>query len=110
MDDKPDLISVLQHYGADTYRAKESGWSDVKCPFHDDRTASARVNIKLGRFRCFACDMTGDAIDLIMTKEGLGFGDACRWAREHVGYKGVSSGPPKPERYRPSWSTEDDDS
>ena len=35
----------------------------AKCPFHNDQTPS--MSFKEGRFKCFGCDASGDAIDLV---------------------------------------------
>ena len=35
----------------------------AKCPFHNDQTPS--LSFKDGRFKCFGCDASGDAIDLV---------------------------------------------
>jgi len=43
---------------------------------HDDRTASASVNRERGRFRCFGCGISGDAIDLYQLELGLSFIEA----------------------------------
>lgn len=37
------------------------GWA--LCPFHQDKHPS--VSFKNGRFRCFACEVSGDSIDLV---------------------------------------------
>lgn len=43
------------------------GWA--LCPFHDDRHAS--MSFKDGRFRCWVCNVGGDAIDLTGRLFGL---------------------------------------
>ena len=35
----------------------------ARCPFHNDQTPS--LSFKDGRFKCFGCDASGDAIDLV---------------------------------------------
>jgi len=35
----------------------------AKCPFHNDQTPS--LSFKDGRFKCFGCNVSGDAIDLV---------------------------------------------
>lgn len=41
-----------------------TGWVSCRCPFHNDRVASAAVNSTKGRFKCHACDASGDVVDL----------------------------------------------
>jgi DNA primase len=49
-----------------------TGKQKVRCPFHgEDRTPSAQIDFANNRFRCFACDASGDALDLLVTQEGL---------------------------------------
>jgi len=35
------------------------------CPFHPDKNASLSVDLKTGRFKCFACDAQGNYIDFV---------------------------------------------
>lgn len=105
---KPDLSTTLEHYGCDLSRARTTGWAKVKCPFHDDRTPSASVNLEAGKFRCFVCDKQGDSIDLIMEAEGISFKDAIAYARDKFDYKGTGVRQAATARYRPSWSQDDD--
>jgi hypothetical protein len=76
---KDGIEAVLHHYGADMVPSSQR-FKKMKCPFHEDRNASASVSIDAGKFRCFSCDiprMTGetgkavDALDIIAWKEGL---------------------------------------
>ena len=47
------------------------------CPFHDDSTASLSVGGKSpDRFHCFGCGASGDVIDYVQRREGVGFRDA----------------------------------
>lgn len=117
VDGKPDLALVLEYYariegrGLDLSRVSDAGWNKIKCPFHDDHTPSAVVNFDTGRFRCYACDApSGDSIDVIRGREGIGFNDAKRWAADNLGYEGGEvREAPTARRYSPSWSTDDDD-
>ena len=57
----------------------------MKCPFHGDAHASARVNVELGAFKCNACPMSGDALKLISLNEGIKRGEAIGFARTTLG-------------------------
>lgn len=82
------LDAVLTHY----FRAngdpqalvvapdvRQDRWEKAHCPFHKDKKASASVNWGKSRFRCHACDIGGDAIDLVMENENLQFREAMEW-------------------------------
>lgn len=86
MEDKPelDIADVLNYYGAKTVPTGV-GWHSVNCPFHGDTHASGRVNVELGAYKCHGCGMSGDAIKLIEDKEGIGFKEACEFARSVLG-------------------------
>lgn len=56
--------SAARHYGAEFDRR---GW--CKCPFHDDHHAS--MSFKNGRFRCWTCNASGDAVDFTASLFGL---------------------------------------
>lgn len=55
---------AARHYGVTFDRR---GWA--LCPFHDDRHAS--MSFKDGRFRCWVCNVGGDAIDFTGRLFGL---------------------------------------
>lgn len=84
-----DIAEILTHYGANLARVSPTGWRPVKCPFHEDKVASASVNVELGAFKCHACDMSGDGISLIRKVEGLGYRGAVDFARTVLGASGT---------------------
>lgn len=100
------LSEVLTHYGADLSHTPEHGWRSIKCPFHEDRTASARVNLDIGGFACLAghCAIKGDALKLIQIKEGLDYQGAKQWAEEVLGqsFGDIPRSAPKP-RQKSRW-------
>lgn len=64
----PSLVSL----GADTsLREYRSGRTKILCPFHSERNPSATIDWDKQRFRCFACGVAGDAVDLWQTEGGL---------------------------------------
>jgi DNA primase len=67
VDDLPDIVAVLKHYGANITRA--SGQVNIKCPFHNDSHASASFNTRQNIFNCFACGMQGNSIQIIAKQE-----------------------------------------
>lgn len=44
-----------------------------------DRNPSLGLNTKTNRFKCFACGVTGDTIELVMQARGLDFKQASEW-------------------------------
>lgn len=89
MKEKHPILPVLQHYGmAEPYNL--IGWVKVKCPFHNDSHASAAVNIELGIFKCFACEVSGDTYSIIMKYERKNFSEAHTIAEEITGISGKS--------------------
>ncbi len=55
------------------------------CPFHDERTPSFTVRPATGRWRCFGCGESGDAIEFVMKIDGLGFADAVERLAQRAG-------------------------
>lgn len=93
MDDFELPIEAVLAYHGWVGHARGSGWEPIRCPYHDDKTASASVHVEKGAFTCHACGISGDAIKLIMHFEGVGFTDAVRIATETYGAE-------RPERRR----------
>ena len=69
------IEKVLLDAGAD-YVPHGSGWSRMKCPYHDEAHASASVNRRLNAFKCHACGVQGDSIKLLKTQAGLTYAEA----------------------------------
>lgn len=73
-----NLVALVEQAGVDLQR---SG-SDLRglCPFHDDRNPSLVVYQRDGvwRFKCYGCDVAGDAIDWVRRHEGLNFPQAIK--------------------------------
>ncbi len=73
---KVDIAPVMEYYGADIPYGAEFSWRAIKCPFHNDNHASARMTTEDGgAFHCHGCDATGDAISLVIQR-----GDATDYA------------------------------
>jgi len=49
------------------------------CPFHDEKTPSFYVRPSIGRYHCFGCGESGDAISFIEQTQALGFADAVEY-------------------------------
>lgn len=59
------LASVLQHYGLQPKN------NMLKCPFHQDQTASLQVHLEKNFYKCHACGKTGDVIQFVQDFEKL---------------------------------------
>ena len=59
------LASVLQHYGLQHKN------NMLKCPFHQDQTASLQVHLEKNFYKCHACGKTGDVIQFVQDFEKL---------------------------------------
>lgn len=96
------IIPVLEHYGAENL-PETLRWRPVRCPFHDERNASASyIASDDGQaFNCHACGVRGDAISLVRQQEGLEYLEALEFLAGIVGQELDTGGPPPPKRYKP---------
>lgn len=82
------LIRFLEERGVRLHYGR-NGWQKVSCfgtgHLKGDRNPSASVNLGTGHYRCFGCDLAGDAVDLVMQEERLDFKSA-------LGKMGMESG------------------
>lgn len=68
-----DMGAVLSWYaGFDV--ALYAGWRPLRCPFHNEKHASASAC--LTGFKCHVCDIYGDAISVIQRREQVDFSGA----------------------------------
>ena len=86
VDDLPDIVAVLQHYGAIVRRT--SGQVNIKCPFHDDTHSSASFNTRENIFNCFACGMQGNSLQIIAKQERVDIREAKSIAEGITGQSG----------------------
>ena len=69
------------------------------CPFHAEKTPSFNVNPEMGRYYCFGCQASGDAISFVREVEHLDFVDAVERLAARAGItlryddKSVTQGP-----------------
>ncbi|WP_158614918.1 CHC2 zinc finger domain-containing protein [Flavobacterium sp. LS1P28] len=60
------LESVLQFYNL-----KPDKNNMLRCPFHEDSTASLQVSFSQNKYKCHACDKKGDVIQFVQDYEKL---------------------------------------
>lgn len=78
---KPPIADVLKELAGAEFVPTGYGWVRMSCPFHEDRTPSARVNHELDAFKCFSCGRQGDALKLLQNELRVSFKDALERAR-----------------------------
>ena len=57
------------------------------CPFHNEKTASFKVDQNRGLFYCFGCHEKGDTISFTMKKENIDFLAAIEKLANEIGLK-----------------------
>ena len=77
-----DIVALISGHVA----LKKTGrrWSGL-CPFHGEKTPSFSVNAEEGRYYCFGCRASGDAITFVREIQHLDFIDALRQLAERAG-------------------------
>ena len=60
------LAQILQHYNL-----KADKNNMLRCPFHEDKTASLQVSFSQNKYKCHACDKKGDVIQFVQDYEKL---------------------------------------
>lgn len=88
---KPELLDTIRNEGVGLKQRGRHFWAC--CPFHNERTASFKVDPERQSFYCFSCGAKGDSIGFVQRLKGLSFKDACN-------YLGISTGKPSPEALR----------
>jgi len=78
------IITVVGNYVRDLKRSGRL--MQACCPFHEENTASFKVDPERETWRCYgACDRGGDVIQFVMEAEGVDFMDALRLMAEACG-------------------------
>jgi hypothetical protein len=55
------------------------------CRWHDDSDPSLQVDLEKARWKCWPCNLGGDAAELAMKVNGMSFPEATRWLAEQFG-------------------------
>ena len=55
------------------------------CPFHSEKSPSFNVSPTTGYYKCFGCQVSGDAISFVQETQGLPFIDAVRLLADRAG-------------------------
>jgi hypothetical protein len=62
-----------------------------RCPFHEDHKPSLQVDPQWNRWKCWPCDLGGNAVDFVMKLSNLDFLAAVRQIADLLG---IAAGPP----------------
>lgn len=78
VSDKARIIESLRVF--DIYGHPKQVGKDfvMKCPFHEEKTASFHIYAESLSFKCFGCNKAGSAFDFVMEKERVSFLEALR--------------------------------
>jgi len=87
-----DIVAVAKWLGLEVHGGK------ARCPFHQDRTPS--LSFKDGRFKCFGCDASGDAIDLVAKMKDISTLEAVTKVTEAFHLDEFSPTPRKPTEFK----------
>lgn len=53
------------------------------CPFHNEKTASFRINVKKQFYKCFGCGVSGDVFQFVMKHERKTFIESVEWVANY---------------------------
>src|SRR5690606_31724936 len=77
-----DIVALVGDYIQ--LRREGRGYKGL-CPWHDDSRPSLQVNPERQSFRCFVCNIGGDAFSFVMRMESVGFPEALEQLAERAG-------------------------
>ena len=63
-----NIVDLLKSYGYELSNDTDNRMK-MKCPFHNEKTASFMIYLDTNRFHCFGCAESGSVINLIMNHE-----------------------------------------
>lgn len=93
------IESVAQRLGLHITRHK------TLCFMHDDHHPSLMFNTSRNTWKCFVCGKGGDAISLVMERNGQSFTEACQWLGTQFGiFNGNSSVPVRRTKIAPTFN------
>jgi len=83
LTDLKNNVSLLRLAEVQGHELKKEGKDYVmRCPFHDEQTASMKITPANNLFHCFGCDEGGSVIDWVMKTQGVSFRHAVEILRE----------------------------
>ena len=97
------LEEVIPRLVGDSLHGK-SGEPTVRCPFHEDRRPSLRMNIQKQVWRCDPCDIGGDVFAFVRQFNKCGFPEALRFLAERCDTPDTETSPTQWRSSSPSGS------
>lgn len=88
------MPDIFARYG---FEPNRNGF--LRCPFHDEKTASLSAYDGGRRWKCFGCGKQGDVISFVMELYGIGFGQALIRINDDF-CMGLSASADRPEALR----------
>lgn len=82
IQNKPDIVDVVRDAGIEVIQKGNGLWA--RCPFHNEKTASFKIDKERQFFYCFGCHEHGDVITFTMKLRGIAF-------KEALGVLGIDS-------------------
>ncbi len=81
---KTDIVSLIGEY----IQLKKAGRNyKANCPFHGEKTPSFMVSPELQIYKCFGCNLGGDAFAFLKEYEGMEFAEALKFLADKAGVK-----------------------
>ncbi len=77
-----DIVDLVGGY---LQLRRQGGIYLAQCPWHDDHRPSLQVNPARQSWKCWVCDIGGDAFSFVMKREGLDFRQALELLAERAG-------------------------
>jgi hypothetical protein len=96
-----DIRAFFAHYGVELGSRIGDNEFRFHCPFHEDRNASANVNVTNGLWKCHGCQAGGGPVDFVLRKESRPATDVRAVLDELARLAGVTTsraGPPRGSR------------
>lgn len=83
----------------DTRRSRpDRGEYWARCPFHEEKTPSFKVDDRRGQYYCFGCKAKGGLFDFVRAMENVGFLDAVRILADANGIEVPAATPEQEEK------------
>ncbi|WP_120952190.1 DNA primase [Helicobacter sp. L8] len=70
------VVDIVDVVGSYIEIERDGAGFKAICPFHNERTASFKVNPAKNNFHCYGCGKWGNAIDFVIAYEKIGFQEA----------------------------------
>ncbi|MBI5358903.1 DNA primase [Candidatus Amesbacteria bacterium] len=94
---KIDIVELIQEH----MQLKKAGRNyKGLCPFHGEKTPSFMVNPELQIFKCFGCQVGGDAFTFLQKIEGMDFYESLQTLAKRAGVELISYRPTGQEELR----------